>query len=300
MNINMELYRTFYCVAKVGSISKAADLLFVTQPAVSRAIQQLEEKLGMVLFFRTPKGVRLTKDGELLYPYVEQAFNFISLGERTLLEVKELHSGEISIGAGDTVCKHYLPGHLKDFKRTYPGIGIHVTNQSTQSVINMLKKGSIDMGFVHLPVVDEQLMVYKIMEIQDCFVVGEKYKELAMKPRTAQEIAKYPLILLEKGGSSRTYIEKMFSKYDLTVKPAFELSDFELNIQFALIDFGVAAVIKNFIVEELENQSLYEVKLIDPIPPRYIGLVHLKTVPLPAAAKKFLSFLLEKPSSDDQ
>ncbi|QGG46469.1 LysR family transcriptional regulator [Heliorestis convoluta] len=285
-------------VAKKGSISRAAEFLYITQPAVSRSIQQLEEKLGSVLFFRTPKGVRLTKDGELLFPYVEQAFNFISLGERSLTEVKDLQNGEISIGAGDTICKHYLPPYLKDFKRAHPGIGIHVSNQNTLSVIQMLKKGALDIGFVHLPVQDEQLMVYKIMEIQDCFVVGEKFKELARYPRTMKEVVEYPLILLEKGSSSRTYIEKVFSQHGLTVKPAFELSDFELNIQFALIDFGVASVIKNFIAKELKNQSLYEVNLTQPIPSRYIGVVHLKTIPLSVAAEKFLSFLLNKPEKE--
>ncbi|MBC9785206.1 LysR family transcriptional regulator [Heliobacterium chlorum] len=298
MFVNTELYRTFYLVAKEGSISRAAEQLFITQPAVSRSIQQLEERCGCVLFFRTPKGVKLTKEGELLYPYIEQAFNFISLGEKTISEVKELQKGEITFGAGDTICKHFLPPHLKNFKRAHPGIRIHVTNQNSPSIIKMIKKGELDIGFIHLPVVNdqyslEQMAVYEVMKIQDCFVVGEKYRQLAETPRSIKEILQYPLILLEKASSSRIYFEKYLAQNNLSIKPEFELSDFELLIQFALIDFGVACVIKNFISKELRDSSLYEVTPLEPIPPRYIGVVHHKSIPLPAAAKEFLSFIVQ-------
>ncbi|MBM7865661.1 LysR family transcriptional regulator [Heliobacterium gestii] len=298
MFINAELYRAFYLVAKEGSISKAAEKLYITQPAVSRSIQQLEEKLGCALFFRTPKGVKLTKEGELLFPYIEQAFNFITFGEKTLTQVKELEKGEIIIAAGDTICKQFLPPHLKTFKQAYPGIRIHVTNENTPSTIRLLKKGQIDIGFVHSPIVSdpsatEALSVYEVFEIQDCFVVGEKYRELAEQPRSLEELAQYPLILLEKGSSSRIYIEKFFGQHNLSLKPEFELSDFELLIRFARIDFGVACVIKNFITEELAGGSLFEIKPLTTIPPRHVSVAHLKTIPLRTAAKAFLSFLLK-------
>ncbi|MZP29772.1 LysR family transcriptional regulator [Heliobacterium undosum] len=297
MFVNTELYRAFYLVAKEGSISKAAEQLYITQPAVSRSIQQLEEKLGCVLFFRTPKGVKLTKEGELLFPYIEQAFSFISSGEKTLVQVKELEKGEIIIAAGDTICKQFLPPHLKTFKQAYPGIRIHVTNENTPATIRLLKRGQIDIGFVHSPVVSdpsstEHLTVHEVFEIQDCFVAGEKYKHLAEQPRSLEEITESPLILLEKGSSSRIYIEKIFAQHNLSLKPEFELSDFELLIRFARIDFGVAFVIKNFISEELAGGSLYEITPLTVIPPRHVGVAHLKTVPLRTAAKAFLSFLL--------
>jgi len=293
MIINTELYRTFYIVAQEGSISKAAEVLYITQPAVSRSIQQLEEKCGCSLFFRTPKGVKLTKEGAILYKYIEQAFNFINMAEKKLSEIKDLKAGEITIGVSDTICKHYLIPHLKDFHHNFPNIRIHIANHTTPVIIDLIKKGKIDLGIANLPISDdEDIEVHKIMEIQDCFVVGEKYKELAESPRTLEEIVNYPLLLLEKESNSRAYIDKYFAENHITVHPEIELGNFELLVHFAVIDFGVACVIKNFIKEELNKSLLYEVNLINPIPPRYIGLIHLKSVPLSAASNKFLSFLI--------
>ncbi|MDP4182885.1 MAG: LysR family transcriptional regulator [Bacillota bacterium] len=295
MIINTELYRTFYTVAKEGSITKAAELLYITQPAVSRAIAQLEEKSGCSLFFRTPKGVKLTKEGQILYKYIEQAFNFIYLGEKKLAEIKSLDEGEFTIGVGDTICKHYLLPHLKDFNHTHPGVRIHITNHTTPVIIDMLKKGRIDLGIANLPVEDKELAIHKVMNLQDCFVVGEKFKHLSGKPVSIAELVKYPMLLLEKESNSRVYLDKYLAKNNLIIQPEIELGNFELLVRFAMIDFGVACVIKNFIGYELDKNFLYEVNILEKIPPRHLGVVYLNSIPLSAAAKKFLSFLISEP-----
>ncbi|HEY9062564.1 MAG TPA: LysR family transcriptional regulator [Pseudobacteroides sp.] len=294
MMINTELYKTFYIVAKEGSITKASEILFITQPAVSRAIQQLEEKSGCSLFFRTPKGVKLTKEGQVLYKYIEQAFNFIYLGEKKLEEIKTLEQGEFTIGVGDTVCKHYLIPHLKEFNRTYPGVRIHIVNHTTPVIIDMLKKGKIDLGIANLPIDEaeyKELIVHNIMEIQDCFVVGEKFKKLSQGPVSISDLVKFPMLLLEKESNSRIYIEKYLAKNNIVIRPEIELGNFELLVRFAMIDFGVACVIKNFVTYELDRNFLYEITLKEQIPPRNLGVVYLNSIPLSAAAGKFLSFL---------
>jgi Transcriptional regulator len=292
MIINTELYKTFYIVAQEGSITRAAELLYITQPAVSRAIQQLEEKSGCALFFRTPKGVKLTKEGKVLYQYIEQAFNFIYLGEKKLSEVKELQKGEVTVGASDTICKHYLLPHLKNFNRAFPGVRIHIANHITPVIINMLKQGKIDLGIANLPVDDNDLSIQKIMEIQDCFVVGEKYKELSREEHSITEVVKYPILLLEKGSNSRIYIDKYLAQNQIDMQPEIELGNNELLAKFAANNFGVACVIKNFILDELKSSLLYEIKIKEPIPPRHIGIIQLKSVPLSAASKRLLSYLM--------
>jgi DNA-binding transcriptional LysR family regulator len=292
MIINTELYKTFFIVAQEGSISRAAEILFITQPAVSRAIQQLEEKSGCALFFRTPKGVKLTKEGATLYKYIEQAFNFIQLGEKKLAEVKELEKGEVTIGVSDTICKHYLLPHLKSFNQTFPGVRIHVANHTTPMIIDMLKNGKIDLGIANLPVDDQGLIIKEIIEIQDCFVVGQKYKKLAEEERSIMEVVNYPILLLDRESNSRVYIDKYLAEHQIVIQPEIELGNFELLVRFAAFDFGAACVIKNFIVDELDNSTLYEIKLKEPIPSRHIGIIHLKSVPLSAASKRLLSYLL--------
>lgn len=294
ININAESYKTFYYVAKEGSISKTAQQLFITQPAVSRTIRQLEEKIGCMLFFRTPKGVKLTGEGEILFNYVEWAFNYLYLGEKKLMQMKNLESGEISIGVGDTICKHYLIPYLKQFNRDYPGIRIHITNHKTFDIINRLKNGEIDLGIVNLPIEDEQLRITKVMDVHDGFFVGAKYKQLSETPISIKDLVRYPIMLVEQGSNSRKCMENYFQDHGISIKPDFELGNFELLAQFAMIDFGVACVIKEFFLEEIRSGQLFEVPVKESIPPRGIGVASLKVVPLSAAAKALIYLLMHK------
>jgi len=110
--------------------------MYITQPAVSRAIKQLEEDMKCILFVRTPRGVKLTQEGEILYQYIDQAFNFISAAEKKIEDIQNLQSGEIRIGVSDTLCKHYLLPHLKHFNTLYPSVKIRVTCPTTPGIVN--------------------------------------------------------------------------------------------------------------------------------------------------------------------
>jgi LysR family cyn operon transcriptional activator len=296
--MNLELYRTFYAIAKSGSISKASEELYITQPAVSRSLRQLENSLECTLFFRTSKGVKLTPEGETLMQYIDQAFNFIMLGEKKINEAKNLESGEIRIGVSDTLCKYYLVPYLKLFNTLFPAIKIQVTSPTTPVIIELLKAGKIDFGIVNLPFSDPQIELKKIMVVQDCLVCGEKYKKLGYRRQPLAEVVRHPLLLLEKNSNSRRYIDAYFHRHGLTAAPDYELGNFDLLIHFAKHDFGIACVIKNFIQEELDKGNLYEIKPIEKIPPRHIGVARLKEVPLSAAARQLVKLLEFTESSE--
>src|SRR5258708_2004493 len=139
MKANLEWYRVFYHTARSGSFSKAAELLYITQPAISYAIKQLESTLGGKLFFRSSKGVTLTAEGEVLYQFIEQAFGFLTKAEQQIAEMHQLLRGEIRIGAGDTLCKHYLLPYLEAFNSSHPDIKIQVTNRTSRETVQLLK-----------------------------------------------------------------------------------------------------------------------------------------------------------------
>lgn len=288
---SMEWYRVFHAVARFGSLSRAAEELHITQPAVSHTIKQLEAALGGKLFFRVPRGVKLTAEGELLHRHVEQAFGFIAAAERQLGEMHELRRGRVRIGAGDTLCKHYLLPHLARFHRTYPDIAIQVTNRTTPETVKLLKEGAIDFGIVNLPVDDRQIAIRESVAIRDCFVAGERYKELAAAPLPLARLTAYPLLMLEQGSSTRDYVDRFFREAGVALAPEIELGSLDLLVQFAQHGLGVACVIRNFAEEELASGALYEVALDPPIPPRRIGLVTLHGVPLAAAARRFMDML---------
>jgi LysR family cyn operon transcriptional activator len=288
---NLEWYRVFYFAAKNGSLSKAAEELYITQPAISYAIKQLESSLGGKLFFRNSKGVTLTAEGEVLFKYVEQVYGFLTKAEQQIAEMHQLLRGEIRIGAGDTLSKHYLLPYLEAFHQSFPDIRIQVTNRTSYETVQLLKEGKIDLGIVNLPIEESQVQILETLVLQDCFVAGEKYKELASQVISLQELSQLPLILLEKGSSIRRFMDQFTQGLGITIQPEIELGSLDLMVQFARIGLGISCVVKNFICEELKQSSLYEIQLQEPIPSRKVGIVTLSSMPLSAASQHFMQML---------
>lgn len=291
MENNTEWYRVFYWTAKLGSLTKAADKLHITQPAVSHTLKQLETSLGGALFFRTARGVTLTAEGNALFHYVEQAFRLLELGEKKLAEMQNLAYGEINIGASDTLCKHYLLPQLERFHRQYPDIRVRVTNRTTPETIALLKEGQIDFGIVNLPASDPKVDFRASVPLQECLVGNQDYAELAKKPFPLEKLQQYPLLLLELGGSTRRFLDAYASAGGVELKPEFELGSLDLLVQFAQSGFGLTFMTKSYITEELASGKLVEIPLTPPIPERNIGIATLKGVPLSSAAKRFMEFL---------
>jgi len=292
MEINLEWYRVFYWTARSGSLSRAANHLHITQPAVSHTIKLLENTLGGQLFFRTTKGVTLTTEGEMLFQYIEQAFHFIGIGEKAIADMNHLDSGEIAIGASDTLCKHYLLPHLEHYHKEHPGIRIRVTNRTTPETLGLLKEGKIDFGIVSLPILDRQVEFRESTPLQDCLVGGIKYRELSEgSPLSINAVNKFPLLLLEKGSSTRQYLDDYADNHGVSLIPEFELGSIDLLIEFAKSGFGLAFVLRNYVQEELRKGTLLDIPIHPPVPKRCIGIATLQGVPLSAATKSFLALL---------
>ncbi|HAA25985.1 MAG TPA: LysR family transcriptional regulator [Ruminiclostridium sp.] len=289
MIVRLDAYRIFYEVAKNRSFSEAAKSLYMTQPAVSQAIMNLERELDTRLFTRTSKGVNLTNDGRLLYEYVSSAINLISAGERKLAESRDLLTGEMKIGVGDTISRYYLLPYLEIFHKSSPNINLKIINRTTMELCAMLKSGEIDIAVCNLPVKDSALCVRKCIDIHDIFVCGEKYRYLCSSPVEPEELAKLPLIFLERKSNSRQYVEKYLASKGIKIQPEIELGSHDLLLEFAKYNFGVSCVIEEFSAEYLNSGQLYKIELTEEIPKRAIGFCYLKSVPLSNAARKFVS-----------
>lgn len=287
----LDLYRIFHIVCKSKSFSKAAQALYMTQPAISQAIAQLEKELGTHLFYRTPKGVTLTTEGQLLYDYVKSAIGILEAGEGKMLEFQNLTTGQLRIGVGDTISRYYLLPALQAFSKKYPGIKLKILNGTTSEIVSYIKAGEADLGICNLPVQDDQLHVKPCQEIQDIFVCGEKYRNMTRQPVQLDFLVKMPLIFLERKANSRKYVEDYLKDQGLIISPEFELGSHDLLLEFAKINLGIACVIKEFSQDYLENGIVHEVNLLHPIPKRSIGICHLKAVPLSRAADKFIHLL---------
>jgi LysR family transcriptional regulator, transcriptional activator of the cysJI operon len=284
----IDLYRIFLVVSKSRSFSKAAEQLYMTQPAVSQSIAKLEQELNTSLFYRTPKGVSLTNEGKVLHDYVNQALGILDAGEHKMLEFRNLKTGTLRIGVGDTISRFFLLPYLEAFHTKYPGIRLKVMNGTTKEIMAFVKAGEADVGICNLPVEDDMLDVKSCKNIHDIFVCGHKYVNLTKKPIQLSLLMKMPLIFLEKKANSRNYVEAFLKEKGYDLAPEFELGSHDLLLQFAKINLGIACVTKEFAEEEISRGELFEIPLVTPVPKRSIGIVTLKTVPTSHAAQKFI------------
>ena len=294
MASKLDLYKVFCKVGKSESFSQAARDLYMTQPAVSQAIMQLERELDTRLFNRTPKGVTLTNEGSLLFEYVNSAINLIDVGEEKILEFKNLTTGELKIGVGDTISRYYLLPYLEAFHNKYPNIKFKIVNGTTLEICSILKSGEVDIGICNFPLDDPTLELRPCIDIHDIFVCGEKYKAISSKPLSLDEVVKLPLILLEPNSNSRKYVEDYMMTKGVKIAPEFELGSHDLLLEFAKINLGIACVTKEFSQEYLKKGLLYEVQLNEAIPKRSIGVCFLKSVPLSPASTKFVEIIGSK------
>ena len=162
-------------MAKAGNISKAANQLYISQPAISKSISKLEAELGTALFARSSKGVTLTEEGQVLYEYVERAFDSLNMGEENLKNYKELGIGHIRIGVSTSLCKHILLDYLKDFIKENPNIKLSIDCHSTLNTIKLLRNEDIDIGLICNTELPKGIVYSPIKEIHDVFVASPEY-----------------------------------------------------------------------------------------------------------------------------
>ena len=151
MAVKLELYRVFKEVAETGNISVAAKNLYISQSAVSPSIKQLETAPQAPLFARSPRGVSLTGEGQMLYQYVRSALGLLATGEDKLSQAQQLLLGTLVIGASDTVTAQFLVPYLDEFHRLHPGIRLKIVSGRSAKVLSMLKSGGVDIASASSP-----------------------------------------------------------------------------------------------------------------------------------------------------
>ncbi len=175
MEQNLNYYKIFYEVAKIGSISKAAKNLYISQPAVSKSIARLEQNLSLTLFLRNKRGVKLTEEGKTLYEYLEKAFSSIEMAEKKLHQIGEFGVGQIRIGVSTSLCKHILLPYLQDFISENPHIKVSIACNPTYETLHLLKEDKIDIGLICNTTLEKDYTFLPIKSIQDTFVTTKTY-----------------------------------------------------------------------------------------------------------------------------
>lgn len=292
MNQNLSSYWIFYTVANAGNISKAAKELYISQPAISKSIQKLEESLNCKLFSRSSRGVTLTDEGALLYGHVKEAFETLNTGEEKLKRSIALGVGHLKIGVSSTLCKHLLLPYLKEFIRQNPHVSISINCQSTNETLQLLDDGKIDIGLIGKPENMKNINFYHLENIEDIFVANKDYLDhLKERGIFGDSIIKNStLMLLDKNNMTRQYIEDYFQKNQISIADSIDISNMDLLIDFAKIGVGVACVIKSFVRNELAEGSLIELPLKLSIPTREVGFAYREHAKPSKTLASFIEF----------
>lgn len=296
MNIDFELYRVFYVVANNQNITKASEELNISQPAISKSIKNLEEQLGGQLFIRTKKGVLLTEEGKEFYKYIKLGIEYINNAENKFSDLINLETGCIRIGTSTTLTKEFLLPFLEEFHSLYPKIDIQISTNVTSELLPKLRNGLIDIVILNLNNKNygDDIDIIKCKKINDCFVVGNKYKDLVNKNLSLIDLNNYPLILQAKGSNAREFLDMFAKEYNVSLKPNIELSSYSLVTEFTKIGFGIGYATREYIKDKLENKELFELKLKEDIPSKYIAIALSKNYIPNFSTKKLIEIIKSK------
>ncbi len=258
MNTNLELYKTFYHVAKNGNITKAANELIVSQPAVSKSIKTLEEQLNTTLFNRKNDGVMLTSAGKIIYDKIKDAMELINSAEEDLKNFNNMEIGRINIGAGNTIIQKYLMKYINLFHYKYPNIEIKVNTLTTPELIKLCQMGIIDIVFTHIPnTIPKDFEVVSIKLLHDILVVN-KNSEYLNKTITKDDLCKLPLILLPYTASGRKGFDEFCINNSISINPLMEVGNDTIIEECAQSGLGVGLVTREYVLDKLVKKELYE------------------------------------------
>lgn len=289
IDINIELLKTFYIVAKNKNITKASNELLVSQSTVSKSIKNIEEQLDCQLFTRSKKGVELTKEGEILYNSTEKVLNILNTDLKKITKTKT-----INILVGKVLADKVLVPYINTFQKKYPNIKINLSCTDIKGVKSKLKNDEADIAIgYYIEDLEENYEQRKIsQELHPIFVCNNNYKELINKKIKVKELEKYPYIISSKGATTYQYALDFFQENNLDITPTMEILGTSLITQLVKNGLGISILTKEFIEEELKNQELFEIQLEQELETRHLTIITYRNKILSKEIKYLIDLLI--------
>lgn len=279
-------------VVKTGSFSRAAEALFITQPAVSLHIRALERELGAVLFERAGRGVRLTHEGELLHEYAALILQLSEEARQAVNETASGQKGRVVVGAGATTTIFTLPPALQALRAGHPGIEVILRSGTSREVASMVRAGEVDLGLVTSPVGERDLVSKALLEEKVIAIVGREHRLSATPSTTLAEFAAEPLILFVRGSGFRAYLDAIFAGGGVTPQVQMELDNIEAIKALVEIGLGASVVPEAAVRGEISDGKLIPLDIRDlPRLSRRLAVIYRKDKHLSPAMMIFLTAL---------
>ncbi len=287
-NINLNLYRVFYIVAKTKSFSESSKYLHISQPAISKHIQNLEFELDTVLFHRTNRGIELTPEAKILLNYVEKAYNIIQLGEKQLQECKELSDTSISIGIPSILSIYFLNKYLNAFMKKYPKVIIKMQNNNkNDELYNSLDQKNLDLIITYGNTINNDKYNNELL-LEDEYVFAYNSSKYNIETiNNITDLNNYKLIIPSKETIERKKLDEYLNEKNIVLKPVIELDSNSMMIKSIKDGIGIGYLLKRI---ALQNEDFKIIELQDELPKEEIRLIYDEESII-TSTKEFISLL---------
>lgn len=290
MNTDYNLYKIFLYLYEEKSISKTANKLYVSQPAISYSLKELETQLGYTLFYRNSKGIEPTMEAKELYGYISTAFNILNDAEEHIKNLNSLNIGCIRVGTPSHIGVFYLSSFISDFRKIYPGIKFEIICKSTADMIEMLETRKLDIIVDTLPI-NSKKNVTKITlaKLRNCFAYNKNImKDVDVK--SVEDLKKYPLILPSATASIRLKLDEYMESKNTKLNPVIESWTTEIMLEMVRKGVGIGYFVRN-VIDSQDDKDNFEVLMFDDeFPAVDVCCVYVDDF-LTMAARKFVELL---------
>jgi len=293
-DLNLNLYKIFYEVAKNKSISAASKNMYISQPAISKAIKNLEMDLGVVLFYRTLNGTVLTEKGQELFEYVEEAFNNFRAAEKKMNENKNLEKGSLSVGIPSHIASFYLMNKIVSFHEKYSKIDITVVNRPSSELLKLLENNEIDFVVDTMSFKDELecFNVKKLKTFSHCFVSLSSSNFIEDKEEySLSDLKDVPLILPVFHSSHRQHLDNLAKEKNVVLENILSIETSELIYSMVKKGLGVGYILYDMVKDDIEKGKLKQIKVKEHLPEVSLNLIY-KEKTLTEAPLKFINDFL--------
>jgi DNA-binding transcriptional LysR family regulator len=281
---------TFLEVAKSANFSRAGKKLFLSQPAVSAQIRQLELEYGAKLFDRFGKKVRLTAAGDALLEYAEKLLTIRNESLRAVADQANTPRGTLLIGANEATCLYVLPEVFAEYHRLYSDVQINIYRNFSNKVLEKVEDGAVDVGIVTLPIKSPSLKTHSIFRDRLVLMVSPQSPLAKKKVVRTSEIVEQPLIF-PKTGFTRQMLDKLFRPYRSQIHVSMEVASVGMIKAFVAANLGVSLISETFAREEARAGEVKLIPISDVDLWRELGLIYRRDRTLPRAATAFISLI---------
>ncbi len=290
----MDLYqlRGFYEIVREQSFTRAAEKLFLTQPAISLQIKALEAELQEMLLERNRRQIRLTPAGEILFVHARDIFARIEEAHSDIAALKSVLRGRLAIGTSDTNCTYILPGLLAEFRARHPKVELDIRNRMSPEVGNLVLNDEVEFGLATLPVKHRDLVGEALFERRDVLICPPDHALGKRRRIGLKQVAEHPFLALERGSTSRQLLDEVFRQEELELQVEMNLGGIEIIKRYVEIGLGIALVPEVAVEEEVAAGKLHALQ-VNGLVKRKIGLVEHKGRRRSQATTAFLDLLGE-------